>query len=198
MKLQKTTTILFGTTIVIIALVAWLYFDSSGELYSKVKIDFSRDIKPILNNNCIACHGGVAKNGGFSFLFEEEALGNTKAGRPAIIPGNALGSELIKRVHSNNPEMRMPYKKPKLSDHDINLLTRWINEGAKWGDHWAYSLPEKVDLPEDFEISETASKQFLQNGIDRFILEKLESEGLQPNIPAAKNVISRIVTLVPL
>ena len=152
-------------------------------------VDFSADIKPILNNKCISCHGGVAKNGGFSLLFEEEALGNTKAGRPAIIPGNALGSELIKRLHSTNPETRMPYKKPKLSKEEISLLTRWINEGAKWGDHWAYSLPEKVTVPEDFAMVEKA--EFLQNGIDRFVLRKIEAAGMQPNTVALNNVLKR-------
>ena len=187
MNKKKITGILFAIAFLVGTIIVWNFFSAPNP------IDFSADIKPILNKSCIACHGGVAKNGGFSLLFEEEALGNTKAGRPAIIPGNALGSELIKRIHSNNPEMRMPYKKPKLSDHDINLLTRWINEGAKWGDHWAYSLPKKVIVPDNFDISETGSEDFLQNGIDRFILEKIESEGLQPSTPAVKNVITRRV-----
>jgi len=59
-------------------------------------VDFSRDIKPILNKNCITCHGGVKKNAGFSLLFEEEAFANTEAGKPAIIRGNASSSEFIK------------------------------------------------------------------------------------------------------
>jgi hypothetical protein len=187
MNKKKITGVLFAIVILIGVIFVWKFFSAPDP------VDFSADIKPILNESCISCHGGVAKNGGFSLLFEEEALGNTKSGSPAILPGNALGSEMIKRVHSNNPEMRMPYKKAKLSDHDIDLLTRWINEGAKWGDHWAYSLPEKVAIPEEFEISKTASEEFLQNGIDRFILEKLETEELHPNAPADKNIISRRV-----
>jgi hypothetical protein len=60
------------------------------------KIDFSTQIKPILNNKCIACHGGVKQNAGLSFLFEQQALGNTDEGSPAIIPGNAKKSRFIK------------------------------------------------------------------------------------------------------
>ena len=62
----------------------------------KNEIDFNSQIKPIINNKCISCHGGVKKNAGFSLLFEEEALGNTDEGSPAIIPGNSRKSRLIK------------------------------------------------------------------------------------------------------
>ena len=72
---------------------------SSGE-----KIDFSTQIKPILNNKCITCHGGVKKNAGFSVLFENEAFADTESGKPAIIPGNASGSELIKRINEDEPK----------------------------------------------------------------------------------------------
>lgn len=187
MNKKKITGVLFVLAILAGAIFVWNFFSAPDP------VDFSADIKPILNKNCIGCHGGVAKNGGLSLLFQEEALGNTKAGRPAIIPGNALGSELIKRLHSNNPELRMPYKKPKLAKKDIDLLTRWINEGAKWGDHWAYTLPEKVAVPDEVDTSKPNVSTFLQNGIDRFILDKMETAGLQPNAPANKNVISRRV-----
>ena len=77
-------------------------------------VDFNTQIKPIINNKCISCHGGVKKNAGFSLLFEEEALGNTDEGSPAIIPGNSRKSRLIKRLHEKDLELRMPYNKPKL------------------------------------------------------------------------------------
>ncbi|MET2984678.1 PSD1 and planctomycete cytochrome C domain-containing protein [Aureibaculum conchae] len=160
-------------------------------------VDFSRDIKPILNKNCITCHGGVKKNAGFSLLFEEEAFANTESGRPAIIKGNASGSELIKRLHEDNPELRMPYKKPKLTDKEIELLTQWINEGANWGEHWAYSLPEKVEVPNIVHNAGLSSNNnsFAINSIDNFILNKLKSENLQPNGFAEKNTIARRVAL---
>lgn len=165
---------------------------------SSDKVDFSTQIKPILNNNCITCHGGIKKNAGFSLLFEEEALGDTESGRPAIIPGDASGSELIKRLNEDDLELRMPYEKPKLSKEEIDLLTRWIDQGAEWGEHWAYSLPEKVDLPvfaQEAGFAPNSSSDFIKNGIDNFIAARLESEQLEPNSPAEKNIIARRVAL---
>lgn len=162
------------------------------------EVDFSAEIKPVLNKNCISCHGGVKKNGGFSLLFEEEALSTTESGQPSIIPGNASGSEMIKRIKSDDPEFRMPYEKEKLSDGDIELLKRWIDQGAKWGIHWAYSLPEKVEVPtitEEASFSGLETPVFAQNGIDNFILRRLASEDLKPNSSAEPNVIARRLAL---
>lgn len=109
---------------------------------SSKKVDFSADVKPILNKKCIICHGGVKAKGGFSLLFREEALATTESGEPAIIPGDPDHSEMIRRLTAKDPEERMPYKHAPLSDDEIDILRRWIKQGAKWGDHWAY-LPVK-------------------------------------------------------
>ncbi|WP_339715941.1 PSD1 and planctomycete cytochrome C domain-containing protein [uncultured Kriegella sp.] len=162
------------------------------------KVDFSTQIKPILNKNCITCHGGVKKNGGFSLLFEEEAFVNTESGKPAIIPGDAAGSEMIKRLHEEDPELRMPYEKPKLSTEEIELLTRWVDQGAEWGEHWAYSLPEEVIVPavtDEAGFSSKESSEFIKNGIDNFVLARLDGEELTPNPPAAQNIIARRLAL---
>lgn len=161
---------------------------------SSDQIDFSTQIKPILNTKCITCHGGVKKNGGFSLLFKEEAFAATESGKPAIIPGDASGSELIKRLHEKDPDLRMPYEKPKLSDEEIELLTKWIDQGAKWGQHWAYTLPEEVDVPAvtmKASVMADESYAFIQNDIDHFILARLENEALTPNKPAEENIIIR-------
>jgi len=95
-------------------------------------IDFNTDIKPIINKKCISCHGGVKKNGGFSFLFKNEALGDTEEGSPAIIPGNSKKSRLIQRLHETDSDLRMPFEKPALSEEEISLFTQWIDQGAQW------------------------------------------------------------------
>ncbi|MGB6154144.1 MAG: PSD1 and planctomycete cytochrome C domain-containing protein [Pricia sp.] len=175
--------------------VALSILQSCGETE---RVDFSSQIKPILNNKCISCHGGVKKNGGFSLLFEKEAFAATKSGTPAIIPGDASGSELIKRLHETDPELRMPYEKPPLSEEEIDLLTRWINQGAEWGQHWAYSLPENVKVPavsQEAGFSADGPSNFIQNGIDNFIWARLENEALRPNPSAEKNIIARRVAL---
>tara|TARA_R110002020_G_scaffold42136_2_gene123757 strand:+ start:16812 stop:19544 length:2733 start_codon:yes stop_codon:yes gene_type:complete len=161
-------------------------------------VDFSADIKPILNKNCITCHGGVKKSGGFSLLFEDEAFANTESGTPAIIPGNAAKSPFIQRLKEDDPELRMPYKKSKLSKEEIDLLTKWVDQGAKWGKHWAYSLPEKVEIPETTQsagISSGDSQGFIQNDIDHFILRTLENNDLEPSPAAEPNVIARRLSM---
>ncbi|HMB61673.1 MAG TPA: DUF1549 domain-containing protein, partial [Eudoraea sp.] len=184
------------TGILVVAILALAGF--LWDLYKpSEKVDFSTQIKPILNKNCIACHGGVKKNSDFSLLFNEDALADTKSGKPAIIPGNASGSELIRRINEDDPELRMPYEKPKLSGEEIDLLTRWINQGAEWGKHWAYTLPEEIEVPREKDeagLWASADSEFLQNDIDHFILAGLSQQNLIPSSPAAKAVIARRVS----
>ena len=89
-------------------------------------VDYNAEIKPIINQKCISCHGGVKKKGGFSLLFRDEALSPTASGKPAIIPGDAKNSDMIKRLHHKDLEERMPYKEDPLSKQEIDLLTRWL------------------------------------------------------------------------
>lgn len=151
-------------------LLACLY--SCG--FTSEKVDYSNQIKPILNKRCISCHGGgVKKSGGFSVLFEDEAFAATESGKPAIIKGDASASEFIKRLHSDDPpEVRMPYEAKKLPEEEIELLTKWIDQGAEWGEHWAYSLPEEVAVPSftaKASFLPENTSDFLQNDIDHFI-----------------------------
>ena len=155
-------------------------------------IDFNADIKPIINKKCISCHGGVKKNGGFSFLFESEALGNTEEGTPAIIPGNSRKSRLIQRLHETDLDLRMPFEKPALSKEEINLFTKWIDQGAQWGTHWAYVSPEKQELP---KIRNDSIQSFIQSPIDHFIGAKMEAQNLYPNRRAQKNILARRVAI---
>jgi mono/diheme cytochrome c family protein len=111
------------------------------------KVDYSTQIKPILNKNCISCHGGVKKQGGFSLLFQEEALAKTASGKAAIVPGHPEKSSFIQRLHSKDPEEKMPYQRPALSQEEIDLLTTWVEEGATWGEHWAYQALKEPQVP---------------------------------------------------
>ena len=154
-------------------------------------VDFNTQIKPIINEKCISCHGGVKKNAGFSFLFEEEALGDTSEGTPAIIPGNAKKSRMIQRLHETDLELRMPYEKPALSKEEIELFTRWIDQGAQWGTHWAYISPKKSALPE--VASKFTDLEFLQTPIDYFIAARMEDSKLQPNVQASQKTLARRV-----
>lgn len=151
---------------------------------SNSTVDFNTEVKPILNKKCIACHGGVKRQGGFSVLFRSEALANTESGKPAIIPGEPGKSELIRRITLNDPEERMPYKHEPLSEDEISTLRNWIKQGAPWGDHWAYVPVKKVDLPSE-------GNDWAKNAIDNFIYQKLEEQDLSPSGEAAKQVLLR-------
>lgn len=160
-------------------------------------VDFATQVQPILNKHCITCHGGVKKSGGIGFLFQEDALVEGKSGRPAIVPGDASGSEFIRRLLEDDPEQRMPFEKPPLSEEEIDLLRRWIDQGAPWGKHWAYQAPEAVEVPQFPQEAGLLSpgNDFLQNDIDHFILARLQAEGLAPNEPAPKAIIARRLAL---
>jgi hypothetical protein len=175
--------LLGGVTLVILALVASVAFLAKEE-----PIDFSADVKPILNKKCISCHGGVKAQGGFSVLFQEEALAVTESGRPAIIPGDPEGSEMIKRILSDDPEERMPYKHEKLSKEEIAVLKKWIKQGAKWGEHWAYVPVAETPVP-------TERNSWIKNDIDQFVYQKLLKEKLTPSPEADKATLLRRVSL---
>ncbi|MEO6218972.1 MAG: c-type cytochrome domain-containing protein, partial [Ginsengibacter sp.] len=111
---------------------------------SRQIVDFSTQVKPIINKNCITCHGGVRRQADFSLLFRSDALAKAKSGKYPIIPGDPDHSEMIRRITLKDPEDRMPYKHAPLSEDQINILRKWIKQGAQWGDHWAY-IPVKEE-----------------------------------------------------
>jgi Protein of unknown function (DUF1553)/Protein of unknown function (DUF1549)/Planctomycete cytochrome C len=174
------------------AAVAWIAWPHAAALVSRLfrkPVDFSRDIRPIFNQNCTSCHGGVRQKNGVSFIFREEALGTGKSGHRTIVPGNPDASELIARVSSKDPDTRMPYHAPPLSPEQITLLRRWIKEGAKWTDHWAFVPPTQQSLP---VVKRSA---WVHQPLDRFILARLERESLQPSAEASKPELLRRVSL---
>ena len=161
------------------------------------RVDFSAEIKPILNKHCISCHGGVKRNGNFSVLFRHEALDTTESGKIGIVAGDPDHSEMIRRITSNDPEVRMPYKEDPLSAEDINTLRKWIEQGAEWGDHWAYVAPELIVPPGKGEkhASLFSSQDWVRNDIDRFILARLEEAELGPSAEADRATLVRRVYL---
>ena len=138
------------------------------------KIDYSTQVKPIINKHCITCHGGVKRQADFSLLFRQDALDTTEYGKPVIIPGD-VHSELIRRITSNDPEERMPYKEEPLGKEEIRILTDWIKEGAPWGDHWAYVAPKNSEVPKSNKLFSGFwfEEGWPKNDIDYFIQEKL-------------------------
>ncbi len=187
----------FLTGLAVMSAASAFYFFRPDE-----KTDFNTQVKPILNKRCVACHGGVKKAGDISFLFASEAL-NTKgkSGKTAIIPGDAENSEFYKRMISHDAEERMPKNEEPMPEGEIEILKKWINQGAVWGDHWAYQKPQKPEVPAVgsflgrlglFPDKEVA---WISNEIDHFILDKLKKEGLSPSAEEQKGTLLRRVFL---
>ena len=167
----------------IVAVIVFFVFSSHQSV-----VDFNTQVKPIFNKKCITCHGGVRRKSGFSLLFRADALAKNKSGKPAIIPGDPDHSEMIRRLTVNDPDERMPYKHEPLNKQEIDILKRWIRQGAKWGDHWAYVAVEAVDIPK-------VETGWTKNEIDNFIYEKLEQERLKPSTEADKPTLLRRAAL---
>ncbi len=160
-------------------------------------VDYNSQVKPIINKQCISCHGGVKQKGGFSLLFRSEALAKSESGKYAIIPGDPKNSELIKRINTSDTEERMPYKHEPLKEEEKAIFYDWIKEGAAWGDHWAYVAVTKPELPQSssFFSSLFSRDAWEKNDIDNFIKEKLDQENLQPSAEADKATLLRRVSL---
>jgi hypothetical protein len=156
-------------------------------------LDFNREVRPILAEHCLACHGQDAKarKGDLRLDVREEAL----AAR-AIVPGQAAESEAILRLHSSDPDEVMPppdsVKGEPLSAAEIAVLTRWINEGAVYAPHWAFIPPAAGEVPA-FEPGTEAG--FVRGPVDAFVLKGLRDRGWRPAEPAGREAWLRRVSV---
>jgi hypothetical protein len=155
----------------------------------KEPIDFNTQIRPIINENCIGCHGGVKRAGDFSLLFRQEALAPTESGLPAIVPGHPEKSEMIARLTHPDPEERMPLDAEPLTENEIALLRQWVEQGAEWETHWSFVAPKRPPLPE------VSRSDWPRNEIDHFVLARMETQGLEPSPEARKARLLRRLSL---
>jgi hypothetical protein len=160
---------------------------------AKPTIDFSRQIRPILSDNCFMCHGPDEKERKAKLRLDlkESALGKLRRGGHAIVPGKPKESALLQRILAEDPSERMPPARStkKLTPTQIELLKEWISQGAPWSEHWAFVPPKRPELPK------VARQGWAGNAIDRFILSRLERENLQPSPEADRTTLIRRVTL---
>ena len=147
------------------------------------QIEFNRDIRPILADRCFACHGPDANHREADLRLDDEA----SAKQSAIVPGKPDKSELVARITSDDPDVRMPPPDSgkNLSPEEIELVTRWIAEGAEFQAFWAYVSPRRHPVP-NVERNEWPS-----NWIDRFVLDRLRTEGLEPSPDADRVTLIR-------
>lgn len=156
-------------------------------------IEFNRDIRPILSNNCYACHGPDEETRAARLRLDtfEGATARTRSGDYPIVPGDPAASELLYRVSpAAGPDIMPPMETGKtLTAEEIATLEQWIAEGAEYQKHWSYVAPARPDLP---AVSDPA---WPRNGIDHFILARLDAEGLSPSPEADKATLLRRVYL---
>lgn len=159
----------------------------SLSLIAEEPIDFSEEIRPILNSHCTGCHGGVKKNGNVSFLYREQVIAKGKSGKPTVIPGDPDASEMLIRILSDDPDELMPQPDHgrRLNDDEVSLIRRWIKEGAKWNNHWSFEKPTRHKIPK------VAQSDWPKNDIDHFVLSRLEQEELKPTPPASSGRLLR-------
>ena len=147
-------------------------------------VDFNRDVQPILAENCYQCHGpdGGARKADLR-LDKKEGAYRTKDDITPVKPGDSAHSDAIVRVFSTDKDEVMPPPKSHraLNDAQKQLLKRWVDEGAKWGEHWAFIAPKRAAVPQVADQGKT----WARNPIDAFVLERLSREGLAPSLEAA-------------
>src|SRR5262245_54089972 len=157
-------------------------------------VEFNRDIRPILSDKCFTCHGPDKANRTSNLRLdtEEGARANLGEGRLAILPGDTARSEIVRRITSDDEAVRMPPAyagRAKLSDHEIRLIERWIEQGAKWQKHWSFIPPQRPQPPQ------AQAHDWPRNAIDSFVLQRLDGEGLQPSPEADRATLIRRLTL---
>jgi hypothetical protein len=166
----------------------------SNSAWAEESPDFGRDIRPILSSACFKCHGFDDKTRMADLRLDtlEGATAKLESGTTAVVPGKTAESELIRRITSTDAGEKMPPADSgkSLTPREIELLTKWVEQGAEFQPHWSFVAPVRPELP---ELKQHAAA--VRNPIDRFVLARLERKGLAPSPQADKVTLIRRVTL---
>jgi hypothetical protein len=154
-------------------------------------VDFDREIRPILADNCFACHGPDEKQRMANLRLDEtQGLFVDRGGYRIIAPGNSAQSKLYQKISAADAAVRMPppYATRRPTAQQLETIKEWIDQGAKWETHWAWIAPKRPPVPA------VQDKSWVRNPIDNFVLSRLEHEGLKPSPGADKASLLRRVT----
>ena len=158
------------------------------------RVDFALHVKPILSDRCFKCHGpdAATQKSDLRLDLAERAYARLASGATAIVPGRPRSSELVARILSDDPGRMMPTPDSHLTltDYEKALLIRWIDQGAEWKPHWAFTPPASPDVPPP-----VASHWTVRNPIDTFVHATLKARKLEPRPEASKDTLIRRVTL---
>jgi mono/diheme cytochrome c family protein len=191
MRVSPTATVLPRLCAPLLCALLWVTTPATAA-GPQAKVAFNRDVRPILSDACFHCHGPdrAKRKADLRLDTEEGAFGDRGGYRP-LVPGKPDQSELYKRITAPEGEGHMPPKASgrKLTSAQIDIFKRWIEQGARWQKHWALIPPARSPLPS------VKNPAWVRNGIDRFILARLEKEGLTPAPEADRTTLIRRVTL---
>ncbi len=183
----------------ILLLMSYLVVSASWLCADETTVDFAREIRPLLASRCFECHDGRKQTASYRLDVKDVAVRGGESGAAGIVPGHPEQSELWRRVTSQDESDRMPPEGEPLTAAEVQRLRKWITSGATWpaelagnndkSHHWAFQAPKKPKLPA--VKNETA----VRNAVDRFVLAKLEREGLPPSPSADRVTLIRRLTL---
>ena len=155
-------------------------------------VDFARQIQPLLSENCFQCHGpgDSSRKGGLRLDTREGAHGKGKSGKPALVPGQPDGSEILRRITSRDPDEVMPPPETHrtLKPEQVALLRRWIQEGGQWGRHWSFVPPSLPSVPKPKGLRGS-------NPVDAFVAARLADDRRRLAPAAEPGRLLRRVTL---
>lgn len=195
--MRNTHTIRFSIVVFLISLIISCGQDKNGSSSATLtvpdKVDFNYHVKPILSDKCFACHGpDLANQKGDLRLDTEKGAFETEleSGGHPIVPGDLANSELYARILQDDPDQMMPPPDSnlKLSEYEIKVLTKWIEQGAEYKPHWAFTPLSEVAVPT------VDQEEWPNNPIDNFIGQKLDNIGLNHSNEASKEELIRRVT----
>ena len=162
-------------------------------------VDFARDVAPLFEKRCHACHGARTQMSGLRLDERAAALKGSNVG-PVLIPGKSAESKLIRMIEGLEDKKIMPPSGPRLTKQEIGVLRAWIDQGAKWPDvpnaaarasrpsHWSFQPIARPQVPR------TGNDSWARNPIDRFVLARLERENIEPAPEADRRTLIRRVT----
>ncbi|MGE0103995.1 MAG: DUF1553 domain-containing protein [Blastocatellales bacterium] len=194
--MRRTIKCLIGIIFLLAAALTWI--DRGRPAEAQEAVDFRRDIEPIFKAACVGCHGPRRAMGQLRLDARQPAMKGGISGA-VIVPGRSGESRLLARILGEGGESRMPMGGDPLTGAQIELIRRWIDEGAKWPEdgaasagpamHWAYVKPVSPAIP---PVSRSG---WVRNPIDAFVLARLEKEGLAPSPEASRESLLRRVSL---
>ncbi|MDE2928235.1 MAG: DUF1553 domain-containing protein [Acidobacteriota bacterium] len=181
-----------AAVVAVLAGVALLSAPPSGSAGDEAPVDFQSQVRPILSDSCFECHGPdpKARLADLRLDLEEGVFSQRPAGSP-VAPGDPESSLVYQRITHPDAALRMPpkYAHKELTEDQIQVVRRWIEEGAPWEEHWSFAPLTRPPLPQ------VQSPEWVRNPIDRFVLARLEKEGLTPAREADRRTLARRTSL---